>query len=324
MNPANGPPRSKLRIVLFLLGVVLTLVLVWRVGPGAIASQLEHVGPEALWLLVPYAIGTSIAAFPWRWLLPPGTRPSTSGTVLSRFAASGANAMLPFFGLAGEPARLLWLRADAQAAGLAAMVIDRVLYNSGSALFLLSGAVAARLATSMPPVFGTAAFLTGSSILVVTLGLGAAAARFGVGRPLQALLRRLLGGRYARKDFGGHVDTALVALLASRREKLWLGLAVHFLGRLVNGFEAYLALHVLNVPVDLGRALVIASVPVATSLVASSIPSQLGVQEASQELVCRLLGLPPGAGLALVLLQRARQVVFVAMTPLLLGASRAR
>jgi uncharacterized membrane protein YbhN (UPF0104 family) len=84
----------------------------------------------------------------------------------------------------------------------------------------------------------------------------------------------------------------------------------------------YLVLLSLHAPATLVHVLVLSSVPIATSVFASAIPSQIGVQEGAQALVCGALGLDPALGLVLVLLQRARQLAFVPLTLILLGAAR--
>src|SRR5262249_54051462 len=147
---------GRVRLALALLGVVLVAVFVMRIGPAEVRAQLSRVGPSVLWLCVPYALGTALGAFPWAWLLPADARPSTPGLVVGRFAASGANALLPAFGMAGEPSRLLWLRRDRHAQGLAAILVDRALYNLASNLLLLTGGVAA-LAVGLPLYVGAAA-----------------------------------------------------------------------------------------------------------------------------------------------------------------------
>src|SRR5687767_8072338 len=129
---------TKMRLLLALVGIALIVGLVARVGPGAIARRFSGVGFEIVWLAVPYLIGSAIGAVPWLWLLPESGRPRLAAAIKSRLAASGANALLPFFALAGEPARLLWLRPPYRAAGTAALVVDRVIYNSASAVFLLA------------------------------------------------------------------------------------------------------------------------------------------------------------------------------------------
>src|SRR5262245_41836075 len=131
---ARAPVRrwSPVRAAILLAGVALVAVFVARAGVADVASQIARAGPKALWSVVPYAVGTAIGAFPWGALLPRGVRPAASALISSRFAASSANALLPFFGMAGEPSRLLWLPALARAKGLAALAVDRLLYNSAN------------------------------------------------------------------------------------------------------------------------------------------------------------------------------------------------
>src|SRR3954464_645045 len=131
---------SRVGLVLLLLGLGLFVVAVSRAGMSAIGAQLLRVGPRAVWLLLPYAFGTAIGALPWATLLPSELRPRLLGVVSGRFVASSANALLPFFGLAGEPTRLLWLGPNARSRGLAAIVVDRVLYNCSNGCLLLGGA----------------------------------------------------------------------------------------------------------------------------------------------------------------------------------------
>lgn len=314
-------PQWVLRVVLLLVGVALVVLFVLRIGTRAVAEQLSRVGPSALLIVVPYALGTALSAFPWSWFLPEGTRPPTGALIAGRFAASGANSLLPFFGLAGEPARLLWLPPPARAAGVAGLVVDRVLYNSGSALVLALGALVS-LYTQLPRLLSGLAAATALAILVITLGLLFSVARFGVGKRLHKLLNRVLGPAYRNGNFGEHVDVALQRLLKGPRGPLFRGLAVHFLARLLIALEAYVALYCLDARASAAEALVLATVPIATALFASSIPSQIGVQEGALAYTCAALGLPPALGLALVLLQRLRQLAFVTATPLLLALAK--
>ncbi len=313
---------GQIRLGLAIVGLLLMLVLIARIGPHAIAAQFSRIGPEVAWLLVPYGIGTAIGAFPWAWYLPAGVRPTLRAVVASRFAASGANAMLPFFGLAGEPARLLWLRADARAAGVAATIADRLVYNSGSGLFLMLGAIAALATSTVHYMLGVVAAMVALVILAITLGLAFVVSRFGVVRWVQQLLRRFLGGMYARGEFGETVEAELRRLLDHERPALWRGVWVHLASRVAIGVEVYIALRVLEVPAGVGSALILATVPVATGLVGSAIPSQLGVQEGGFALTCQALGIDPAVGFTLVLLQRLRQLVYVCIGPVLIAGAR--
>jgi hypothetical protein len=309
------------RLAAIALGFGLLVVLINHVGPRTVAAQMGRVGPRILWLAVPYAAGTIVGAFPWSLLLPRAAQPPMGALFAGRFAASGANALLPFFGLAGEPSRLLWLAPEHRASGFAAIVIDRVLYNSASALLLLLGALVA-LTTALPVPLAAGAAGIAIATIVVTVAIAVAAARFGIGVRTQALLARLFGRPGAGTGFGTAVDDALVTLVRGPRGRLCAGLFVHLVGRALLAAEILVALWALDIPVGLTAAIVLAVVPIALSLFVSMIPSQIGVQEGAQALIAAALGLTPALGVSLVLLQRLRQLVFIALTPVLLALAR--
>jgi uncharacterized membrane protein YbhN (UPF0104 family) len=229
---------------------------------------------------------------------------------------------LPLFGVAGEPSRLLWLPAPAHARGVAAIVIDRVLYNAANGCLLIAGATTAWFATALPRPFASAALVIGFS----TLGLTAAGfwivSRAGVGRRIQSLLRRLLGRNYGDTDFGARVDVALLDVVRGPAKPLLLGAGVHLLGKATMTFEVWVGLWSLGANASIAQVAVLAVVPIALSFFFSSVPSQIGVQEAVQTLVASALGLDPALVLSLVLLQRLRQLAFAGLLPILLAAAR--
>jgi len=313
----------RVRGMLVVLGLVLIAAFVARIGPSAIAAELSRLGPESLLILVPYALGTALSALPWAWLLPKRIRPRTSSVIASRFAASGANALLPLFGFAGEPSRLLWLPRGAHAAGLAAIVVDRLLYNATGGLLLCVGAAVA-LTTRLPVLVSAAAALTAVLTVAFTFLIFHAVSRWGIGGGVQRILHRVLGISHRDRELGAKVDDGIRTLLRKPRRAMLAGVLQHSVARVVLSVEVYVALWSLHAPTGLRDAIVLSTVPVATSLVASSIPSQIGVQEGAQALVCAALGFDPAIGLVLVLLQRVRQLAFLPLTPLLIAAARAQ
>lgn len=323
---ARPTPRrwSPVRATLLLAGVALVGAFIARVGVADIATQLERAGAKTLWLFVPYAIGTALGAFPWGALLPRGVRPSVAALIQSRFAASSANSLLPFFGMAGEPSRLLWLPAGTRARGLAAIAIDRLLYNAANGVVLTLGAIVAALATSLSRSLVWLALAIGVLTIAATpLGFFLLA-RLGVGEKAHLVVRRFFGRRKDEPALGRSVDRALLESLRGSVRPFWSGAATHLLSRLVVACEIPVGLWALGADYDLPRALVLAVVPIALSVVFSSVPAQIGVQEGAQTLVGSTLGLSPAVVLSLVLLQRFRQLVFAALLPFLLSLARAR
>lgn len=310
------------RVLLVLLGAAIVAWFVARVGVARIAEQLLRAGPRALLLLVPYAAGTAIGAVPWGLLLPEQIRPSTIALLESRFAASSANSLLPFFGVAGEPSRLLWLPEGSRPAGVAAIVIDRVLYNSANGFLLIVGTLTAYFYTPLPGSLLSGALAIALSTLGVTVLALWLVPRFGIGRRVQGLLRWLVGASYADRDFGSRVDAALLTIVRGPSRPLALGAAIHVVGRAVIAAEFWVGLRALDAPAGVVEALVLAVVPIALSFFFSSIPSQLGVQEGAQTFMATALGMDPALVLSLVLLQRFRQIAFAALLPALVAMAR--
>jgi hypothetical protein len=246
--------------------------------------------------------------------------------VTGRFAASGLSAVLPFFGL-GEAGRLLWMRRPARPSGTAAIVVDRLLYLVAGALFLMGAAGAATSLRSLPPGLATGAAIVALSIVVGVAGVIFMAARGQLGRAWGALSRRFSARRvpaemeHAR---GRPWEAALRALLAGPRGPLVASLSVHVLARLLFALEIYAGLRLLGLPAGWRQTLVFAAVPIALSVVGTFVPGQIGIQETVQALVAAALGIGPAAGVTLVLLQRARQLLFVPLSALLIahGARR--
>jgi glycosyltransferase 2 family protein len=320
---ARGRRWSFARVLLVAGGLLLVALFVSRVGADRVATELARAGPSALWLLVPYVAGTAIGAFPFALLLPPSLRPTTWALVQGRFAASTANALLPFFGVMGEPSRLLWLPAEGQARGVAAILVDRILYNAANGLILVGGAAVAGAMSTLPATLVAGALVIGVLTLATTAGGLFVVARFGVGRRLQALMKRALGERYsAHPDFGADVDGFVVEVVRGPKGRLVQGVAVHLVSRALLALEVAAGLLVLHAGASTAQAIILAVVPIALSFVFSSIPSQIGVQEGAQTLVAGAIGLDPTLVLAVVLLQRARQLVFAALLPFLLAGAR--
>jgi hypothetical protein len=302
--------------------LVLFAIAVRAAHPAAIRAELGRLRLAAGLLLIPYALGTTFGALPWGVLLPNQIRPRPVALVASRFVASSANALLPLFGLAGEPARLLWLEPAARPEGVAAIVLDRALYNCSNGILLSLGAVAAYLGTRLPVSWSLAALSAGIITLATTLALLFAVVRFGIGSRVHSLLVRALGSAYTDADAGGRVDMALLALLRGGFPRLTRCLLLHVAGRALILLEVFVALRLLGAHATAADAAALAVVPIALSLVFSSVPSQLGVQEGGQALVAAALGFGAALGVTLVLLQRFRQLVFAAGMPLLLRVAR--
>jgi glycosyltransferase 2 family protein len=311
--------RRLAALAAWLIGIALMLALVHRIGTDALWSTLRGVRLGILGVMAAGFAGIAASALPWRLLLPADVRPGVAAAVASRTAAAGLNAVLPLLSV-GDVSRLLWIERRAWAHGLAAMAVERLLFALVSGVSVAAGAVAAALLPQLPARFVPAA--AGAALLIALLsvvGLWVAARR----APLTALLRwglklRAAVGRLSSAQaLGGgdiqevQLDEALRSILGGPRGPLAAALGLHVLARAFFTLEIYAALRALGVAADLPTTLCLAAVPVALSLAAVVIPSQIGVQEGSQAALTAALGLGAPVGLAMTLLLRARLLLTV-------------
>jgi uncharacterized protein (TIRG00374 family) len=325
---ARGRRAVLFRTVGWLIGLGFVAYLIHRVGPGEVWTALSGVRWRLSWLAATYLAAQTVMALPWGLLLPADARPGTGDVVRSRLAASGLNALLPLVG-AGEAVRLLWLRRAAWSDGAAALVADRVMFALASALWVVAGAAAAVHAPGVgprlvPAVLTAAVALASIAVAVIILAR--------LGRTLSFVHR--LGMRLFKRAGDLSPDQQQTAARAEEIDralrrlfhapgKLLIALGIHLVGRFLMTLEIYLALRALSVPAGPAQVMVLAAVPVALGFVGAAIPSQMGLAEGALAGVTAALGLGSHAGLALVLLQRARQLLFVPVTMMLLHRRRA-
>jgi len=321
--------RSVVRGAAWVIGIGLVGIAVQRTGVGALRAELAQVGCKILWLFLAYAAGTAVAAVPWRLLLPTEARPGWGATLMGRFAAAGISVLFPFLGV-GEGARLIWLRASDRPTGIAALIVDRLLFSVAGAFILGAAVVAALRLPELPRGYYIGGALSALAMVLVTVAIAAAAARgrlvnglFGrLVERLRRALRKTATSEEASATTIAAADDALRAVLGGSKRPLVAGLALHVAARVLLAAEIYAGLWVLGADTTMMETLIFAAVPIALSVIGVVIPGQIGLQETVQMLVSQALGVSPTIGLALVLLQRARQLAFITLSLTLVALGR--
>lgn len=310
-----------LRILGAILAVGLLALLIYRLGPAAIAHQLLAVGPGFLWILALHGAAIAISGLPWHVLLPRGARPTVLQSIASRFVAAGANAVTPVVAFAGDLVRLFWLphKSD-RPAGVAAIVVDRLTYGAANAVLVIAGAFAL-LRVGMPPEYMRTT-LIGIGVLVVLVVIGVVlAAKFRLVGRAHHLISRL---RRKERDhqFGDDVDENVEAMLRRKPGPLALALALNLLFRVGISAEIVVAFRLLGVELTIDQALAFSALPIVVAIAGFLIPSQIGVQEGAQALLAEAFGIPSTTAVAVVLLLRIRSLVGGAFVALLIATKK--
>jgi hypothetical protein len=306
------------------LGVAVAIMtaLVSRLGAAEIAAQLALAGPGFLWILALHAAAMMITALPWYALLPRKIRPTVGGAITSRFVASGASAVIPLVGFAGELARLLWLPKGERAPGVAAIVVDRLMYGAAGIVVLGAGLVGLSHVPSLPAEYARGAVI-GIGVLLVAITVGiVVVSRFHLGARIQRLVQRMRKRVDHDSEFGEAVDGHIGSMLRVRTRGPWVALALHVVARAAMSAEILVGFYLLGVPLHWDEALVFAALPIILSVAGALVPSQIGVHEGAQALIAASFGISTTAAVAVVLLLRLRQLAGAAVVGVVLLVRR--
>lgn len=246
-------------------------------------------------LALPYAAATALAAVPWGVLLGE-SRPRWAAVVAGRFAASAVNVVVPT-GVVGEPLRLRSVGTPHRARAGEALVWDRAMYLVAAGVFVAACALLAP---------GGAAFQ--AAALGATAAYGVVAASL-VGVLQVRPLRRVAGERLSR-----WLPSAQHAAATALRPTWGAGLSafgLHLAARSVSALEIALAAYLLHAPLSVEAWALAAGALALTSAAFPWVPGQVGVQEAALTGALAATGLEPSTALAVSLLMRLRQLVFV-------------
>jgi hypothetical protein len=317
--------RTLLRWLAWAAGIGLVVFTVRRIGWRTVTDAVARVGPGILWLVAVYAVVTALMGLPWWLLLPRAHRPGPFAAVMSRFAATGLNSLLPLLAV-GEVTRLLWVRRADRSDAIAAILVDRLLFVLASALSVVVGAAAVLFLPAAPRRLG---LIAAAFALVLLAGAGIVG-WIGAHTDPVAWLRRAIKSVRALtrlQDSGGvsdaagaaRTDEALHRILRGDRRTLLLGLGFHLLARVFVTLEIYLSCRLLDREIGLAGSLVLAAVPLALAVVGSFVPGQLGIQESAQGAIAAAIGLGGTVGVLVVLLQRVRQLLLLPITFLALA-----
>src|SRR5262245_4078568 len=134
----------RLQLLLLLLGVGLFVFVVQKAGVARIFHGLRSVG---WWFLVVLALELVIDALhseAWRWCMPGGLhRVSRFHTLLARTAGVAVNVLTPTATVGGEVVKGMLVRRWLPLAdGFASVIVDKLTFALGQAIFLLTGTLA--------------------------------------------------------------------------------------------------------------------------------------------------------------------------------------
>ena len=315
----------RLRLLLFLLGLLTLVGLVWHIGSTRILDAAAGVGPIAvLVILLPSVLMYAVETYGWRLTLGrQGSEVSFLRLCAIRTAGEVVNMTTPIAYVGGEPlkAYLLKRQGVSMVEGMASVVTAKTTMTIAQVAFILvgitlgvsilgaQGAPENERASVLALWVSAVLLLFGTAVLVVVQ-------RYGVFTGLLRLLRRFqlhIGFLEVRESQLLALDRAILDFYARDRRRFLLSLGVYFFGWLVEALEVYVIISCLGLSVTLPAAVSIGALSVFIKGGTFFIPGSVGAQEGGNLLLLLAFGYTDLNGITFALLRRLRELVWIAI-----------
>jgi len=308
---------TRLTLVLLLLGGALLSGLVLHIGLATLAGEIQKLGWNLIWVMLPSIAVYVLDALGWRSTLGRHAEKIRFDRLfMTRMAGEAVNFTTPAAYLGGEPikAYLLSRHNVPLVDGMASVITAKTTMTLAEVVFIMLGVgLGAVLLSRSADVLVPS--LLGLGLLGFGVWLFLAVQRFGLFMGLLRLLERLrvrIGWLQKREQKLRALDEAILAFYQQDRRGFLLSCLFFFGGWLVGAVEVYLILYFLGLPVDWLMAIAIEALAVFAKGGTAFIPGSVGGQEAGTVLVFVAFGLTEAAGVTFALVRRVREIVWIA------------
>ena len=297
------------------IGIVLLVVLIQRVGAGAVVSGIRQVGWGFLAILVISGARILVRAAAWRLCLDPR---DLRAVPLSRAFAAGLCAeaigsLTPLGLLASEPAKAAWVRNTLPfGRAMAAVAVENVLYSISVAIMIAAGTIALLLSFNLPQGVRAAGEI---SLLLVVVAFAVLVAAFWLTARRSALFSSLASRVAAGRLAAGirRFETRAHEAVRLSRGRLAPIACLEGLFHVGGVAEAYVTIWLLTgQPPTILAAFVLETANRIVNVVFRFVPLRVGVDEAGSAIMTNVLGLGTAAGVTLAVVRKARVLAWSA------------
>jgi uncharacterized protein (TIRG00374 family) len=294
--------------LLLTLDLGAALALVWQAGPLGVAG-----------LCLVFFLLFALDALVWLALVPelPRTLRWYRRLIRVRLVGEAFNLVVPAGGFGGEPLKAVLLKSHygvGYRESSAGLVLARIQGLIGQFLFVALAVIVMALATDLPALYQTSAWIglvvlaamTGGFIVMPKLRLSSRLGRRVGGRRWAEGMVRSLAAIEA-------VEDKINAFARAHRARYAASIALSALRWTLGTAEMWLALYLLGHPVSLAEALVLEGLLQLARSVSFFIPANLGTQDGALALAAAAITGVAAAGLGAALLRRVREVIFIAL-----------
>lgn len=300
-----------LQAIAFLLGAVLLVYVIRKVGVQAIFVALARVGYGFFFVVAINGLRHVLRTIAMSISVPPEHRRFTFFQAFAARLGGESMSFLTFAGpLLGEATKVAMLRKRVPLVhGVPALVVDNLLYNLSVVLVIFGGAGLMLVAYPVPPVAREMLIIIAS---VAFLGLIAAAMAT---RRRVTLLTKIIDGlarlgfrpRFlrTRRHHIYRVELTVYGFYKRRTAAFFSMIGLDLTSHVASVFEVYVTLKMLGLTAHFSAAYIIESLTKVINFAFAFVPGTIGVYETGNGIILRTLGFTTAIGVALAIVRKA-------------------
>ena len=284
----------------------------------AVWERVRQVGWGMAVLLALYALAFAIDSQTWHMALiaVPLNRVWAYRMWKIRMVGEAVNNALPSASLGGEVLKALMLKKQygvGYRQGVASLILGRTINLLALIVFLAAGFAAMLVSSAIPDVYRWTA-ASGLGVLSVGTGLFFVVQRFRVASIIGSWIGRgPWGARMAIVlEHVGDMDERLVEFYSRHQGRFAGAVTLAFVNWVLGAVEIYWAMVFLGAPVSFWEAWIIEATAQLVRAGLFFIPAGIGVQEGAFVLICGAITGTPALGVAVSIVRRIREVVWIA------------
>ncbi len=308
-----------LQTVAFLLGALLLVYIIRRVGVQAIFIALARVGFGFFFVVAINGLRHVLRTIAMSISVPPEHRRFTFFQAFAARLGGESMSFLTFAGpLLGEATKVAMLRKRVPLVhGVPALVVDNLLYNLSVVLVIFGGACLMLFAYPVPPVAREVLIIIAS---VAFLGLIAAATATRrrvtlLTKMIDALARRGFRPRFlrTRRHHIYRIELTVYGFYKRRTAAFFSMIGLDLTSHVASVLEVYVTLRMLGLTSNVGAAYIIESLTKVINFAFGFVPGTIGVYETGNGIILRTLGYTTAVGVALAIVRKAAIVFWTAI-----------
>lgn len=301
----------RLNLVLTLAGLALLALLVWRIGPAAIIENIARVRWGLLAIITLGGVSNYIKTWSWHFSVDKQHRSVRFSQLLRVRLAGEAIANLTFAGpFMGETSKAVIVREELSlAAGLASVVIDRVMFQFLGLVVMVTGLIAGIVILPLDQKYVLyASAIVMAALLALAAGALLATRGWNVLTPATAKLAGLTRWKWLLRSVSRvRVFEETVSHYYRRHPRDFFAVAaINLAAHAILITEVFIVLRSLGFHISWVMALVIEAFTKFVNLSSLLLPGNLGAYEAGNVLLFKMLSYPASTGMTVALTRRIR------------------